>query len=129
MYSSRTLILYFFELNVNQSISDTIDINRHLILETIGKLNVSKAPGPDGIHARIIKVCKESFLTVFHVIFKKSLNKGLLPKQWKQANVKALFKKGKRTQCSNYRPVTLTSIVCKVFETIIRSHIFWNLMH
>ena len=112
----------FFELNVNQSISDTIetiDINRHLILEAIDKLNLSKAAGPDGIHARIIKECKESFSTVFRVIFKKSLNKGLLPKRWKQANVKALFKKRKRTKCSNYRPVSLTSIVCKIFETII----------
>ena len=51
-------------MNVNQSISDTIetiDINRHMILEAIDKLNVSKAPGPDGIHARIIKDCKEFF--------------------------------------------------------------------
>ena len=56
--------IIFFELNVNQSISDTIetiDINRHLILEAIDKLNVSKAPGPDGIHTRIIKEWKESF--------------------------------------------------------------------
>ena len=98
-------------------------LRKLLILEAIDKLNVSKAPGPDGIHARIIKECKESFSTVFHVIFKKSLNEGLLPKQWKQANVKALFKKGKRTQCSNYRPVSLTSIVCKIFETIIRDKI------
>ena len=113
----------FFELNVNQSISDTI--------ETIDKLNVSKAPGPDGIHTSIIKECKESFLTVFHVILKKSLNEGLLPKQWKQTNVRALFKKGKQTKCSNYRPVSLTSIVCKIFETIIRDKIthFLNLMH
>ena len=43
-----------------------------MILEAIDKLNVSKAPGPDDIHARIIKECKKSFLTVFHVIFKKS---------------------------------------------------------
>ena len=115
---------------VNKYISDiieTIDIKRHMILEAIDKLNVSKPSGPDGIHARIIKECKESFLTVFHVILKKSLNKGLLPKQWKQANVKALFKKGKRTQCSNYRPVSLTSIVCKIFETIIRDKITYFL--
>ena len=98
-----------------------------MILEAIAKLNVSKAPGPDGIHARIIKECKESFSTVFHVIFKKSLNEGLLPHQWKQANVKALFKKGKRTKCYNYRPVSLTSIVCKIFETIIRDKITYFL--
>ena len=44
-----------FELNVNQYISDTIDINLHMIPEVIDKLNVSKAPGPDGINARIMK--------------------------------------------------------------------------
>ena len=66
-----------------------------MILGTIDKVNVSKAPGSDGIHGRIIKECKESCSTVFHVILKKNLNEGLLPKQWKQANVKALFKKGK----------------------------------
>ena len=63
LYSSRTLI-FFIKLNVIQSISDTIetiDINRHLILEAIDKLNICKAPGPDGIHAMIIKECNESF--------------------------------------------------------------------
>ena len=58
---------------------------------------------------------------------KKSLNEGLLPKQWKQANVKALFKKGKGTKCANDRPVSLTSIVCKIFETIIRDKITYFL--
>ena len=40
-----------------------------------------------------------------------------------QANVKALYKKGKRTQCQNYRPVSLTSIVCKLLEGIVRDTI------
>ena len=116
----------FYEKNINPTIADTIDtisINEDIILTAIDKLNVSKAPGPDGLHARIIKECKESFSIVFSIIFKKSLQEGALPKQWKQAHVKALFKKGKRTQCSNYRPVSLTSIVCKLFESIIRDNI------
>ena len=83
------------EDNHGQLITSSITNNRHMILEAIDKLNVSKAPGPDGIHARIIKECKESFSTVFHVILKKSLNEGRLPKQLKQANAKALFKKWK----------------------------------
>ena len=64
--------IYFFELNVNQSISDTIetiDINQHLILEAIDKLNVSNAHGPDGIHARIIKECKELFFRPYFMLF------------------------------------------------------------
>jgi len=118
----------FFDQNIIQNNPEcdtinTIDVNRDIVLEAIEKLNVSKAPGPDGMHARVIKECKESFSIVFTLIFKKSLQEGVLPKQWKQANVKALFKKGKRTQCKNYRPVSLTSIVCKIFETIIRDHI------
>ena len=115
----------FFEENTNPSLNqsiNTIDLNEAIILKAIDKLNVSKAPGPDGIHARIIKECKDSFSILFNIIFKKSLNEGTLPKQWKQANVKALFKKGKRTKCSNYRPVSLTSIVCKLFESIIRDN-------
>ena len=52
----------------------------------------------------LLKSVRSHFSTVFHVILKKSLNEGLLPKQCKQANVKTLFKKGKRTKCSNYRP-------------------------
>ena len=76
---------------------------------------MSKAAGPDGFHAKIIEEC--------YIIFTKSLQEGKLPDQWKQANVKALYKKGKRTQCQNYRPVSLTSIVCKLLEGIVRDNI------
>ena len=65
----------FFELNVNQSISDTIetiDINRHLILEAIDKLNAPKPPGPDGIHATMIKGCKESFRLYFMLFLRRA---------------------------------------------------------
>ena len=120
----------FFEQNINPDLVNninTIEINQYMVLKAIDKLNVSKAPGPDGIHSRIIKECKESFSSAFTIIFNKSLHEGILPSQWKQANVKALFKKGKRTQCSNYRPVSLTSIVCKLFESIIRDHIVYFL--
>ena len=120
----------FFEQNVNHNLVNninTIEINQDMVLKAIDKLNVSKAPGPDGIHSRIIKECKDSFSIVFKIIFNKSLQEGILPNQWKQANVKALFKKGKRTQCSNYRPVSLTSIVCKLFESIIRDRIVYFL--
>ena len=84
---------------------------------------MSNAAGPDGFHAKIIKECKFIFSKVFYIIFTKSLHEGKLPDQWKQANVKALYKKGKRTQCQNYRPVSLTSIVCKILEGIVRDNI------
>ena len=48
---------------------------------------------------------------------------GTLPKVWKTANVTALFKNGSKKEPLNYRPVSLTCIICKVYEKIIRSHI------
>ena len=54
------------------------------------------------------------------IIFKISLNLNCLPDQWKKAKISTILKKGNKKVASNYRPVSLTSIVCKIMETIIR---------
>ena len=51
-----------------------------------------------------------------------SLREGIVPLEWKEANIIPLLKKGSRNKSVNYRPVSLTSVVCKVLETIIRDH-------
>ena len=50
-----------------------------------------------------------------------------LPKEWKHANISAIFKKGNRTSPQNYRPVSLTSIVCKILESIIRDSVITHM--
>ena len=113
----------FFDTNVYHHVDITIEnfvIEKEAIVKAISKLSTSKASGPDEIHSRIIKECCIPFSDIFYLFYTKSLQEGVLPNQWKQANVKALFKKGSRTQCSNYRPVSLTSIICKIFESLIR---------
>ena len=54
------------------------------------------------------------------IIYKKSLVEGEIPDEWREANVTPLFKKGSKLMASNYRPVSLTSICCKVMEGIMR---------
>ena len=54
------------------------------------------------------------------IIFRKSVDSGELPKEWKTARVTPVFTKGARTKPGNYRPVSLTCIPCKILETIIR---------
>ena len=55
-------------------------------------------------------------------VFNMSLQEGMLPLEWKEANIIPLFKKGLRNKSENYRPVSLTLIICKLLETIIREH-------
>ena len=56
-------------------------------------------------------------------LYQHSIDVGEVPQEWRDANVVPIFKKGDRRQPSNYRPVSLTSIVCKVLEHIVRSNI------
>ena len=51
----------------------------------------------------------------------------MIPKEWKKATISAIFKKGNRSMAGNYRPVSLTSVVCKLLEKIIRQHIIKNM--
>ena len=55
--------------------------------------------------------------------FYKSLSTGELPREWREANITPIFKKGSRVRKSNYRPISLTSVVCKLIESIVRDHI------
>ena len=56
-------------------------------------------------------------------IFNKSLEEGTIPLEWKIAEVSAIFKKGNKTEPGNYRPVSLTSISCKLLESFITDQI------
>ena len=55
-------------------------------------------------------------------VFNLSLEEGIVPSEWKETNITPLFKKGSRNKSENYTPVSLTSVVCKLLETLIRDH-------
>ena len=55
-------------------------------------------------------------------LFNLSLKEGVVPFEWKEANIVPLFKKGSRNKSDNYRPVSLTSVICKLLEKLIKDH-------
>ena len=55
-------------------------------------------------------------------MFNLSLEEGIVPSEWKEANITPLFKKWSRNKPENYRPVSLTSVVCKLLDRLIRDH-------
>ena len=90
-------------------------------------LQTHKATGPDAIGATIRKATGDIIAPILQIIFQTSLNIGRVPTDWNAALVTPVFKKGSPTQPSNYRPVSLTCIISKVFERIIASNIMKHL--
>ena len=88
----------------------------------LSNINVNKATGPDGIPGRILKICAMEYADIYRLLFQASLDQGIIPDDWRDANVVPLFKKGDRSKPSNYRPVSLTSISSKLLEHIVYSN-------
>lgn len=86
-------------------------------------LKTSKAAGPDNIHPRVLKEAASEISPILRHIFQKSLDSGQIPTDWRIANICPLYKKGDRSCPTNYRPISLTSIVCKVLEHIVCSNL------
>ena len=97
------------------------------VKKQLSQLNVSKAAGPDQIHPKIIYELRDSLAAPLYQIYAKSLDEGKLPPQWKSAYVKPIFKKGSKHSTANYRPVSLTSVCCKILERLIRHDIMGHL--
>ena len=100
-----------------------IQINTEGILRLLLELKPNKAPGPDKIPSRLLKELAYEIAPVLAILFSATLDQSCLPADWKNANVVPIFKKNNRSCPLNYRPVSLTSICCKVLEHIIYSNI------
>ena len=98
---------------------DKISFTLDDIKKKIKKLDKFKAPGPDDIHPREIKELEEEIAPHLYKIFRKSADERKAPQGWKRGNVPPIYKKGPKEEPGNYRPVCLTSVPCKIFESII----------
>ena len=106
---------------------DSIEITIEGIISLLTNLNPNKASGPDKICNRFLKEFAAEIAPYFTVLFQASLNQGIIPNDWKKAFVVPIFKKGDHSSPANYRPISLTSVVCKLLEHIISSNIYSHL--
>ena len=89
------------------------------VFSLLNKLSKSKATGLDNISAKLSRECADLISITLCNIFNNSLSSGLFPDDWKCARVTPLFKQGERTDVNNYRPISVISIIAKVFERIV----------
>jgi hypothetical protein len=102
-------------------------ITSQKVRQQIKKLKPTGAAGPDGITTRFLQQCADVLSPVLAVIYRKSINEGKVPDEWKLANVVPIYKKGTKTAAGNYRPISLTCICCKVMESILKADILLHL--
>ena len=81
------------------------------------------------IPARILRDVAKEISSILTTLFQRTIYLGELPEDWKSANVSPIFKKGDRFKASNYRPVSLTSLGCKLQEHIITNNVLGHLEH
>ena len=86
-------------------------------------LDTKKSSGLDGIPAIVLKRCAPELAPILTRLFQLSYDKGVFPDSWKIARVQPVPKKGSKSLPSNYRPISLLSVVCKVMEKCINSQI------
>ncbi|CAM5112852.1 unnamed protein product [Eretmochelys imbricata] len=100
-----------------------VDITISEVEAKLEQLNGTKSGGPDNLHPRILKELAHEIASPLARIFNESVNSGVVPYDWRIANIVPIFKKGKNNDLDNYRPVSLTSVVCKVLEKILKEKV------
>jgi len=112
----------------NISVISDVYISPDLVKRKLDNLKPSSSKGPDGITPRFLKDFSNVLADPLSIIYNKSVSTGEVPVDWKLANVTPIFKKGSKSSPGNYRPVSLTSVPCKVLESIIKDNIVNHLL-
>ena len=100
-----------------------LNVTAEMVQNEIKNLNMNKFCGPDEIHPLMLIELSSNISKPIAFLFNKTIEYGKTPNHWKKANVSPIFKKGARNRAENYRPISLTSVVCKLMERFIKEAI------
>lgn len=100
-----------------------IEVCEEQVTRILKNLQPDKSAGPDGIHPLLLRNVAEQISRPLTILYNKSINSGEVPEDWRKANIIPIYKNGPRNEPGNYRPVSLTSVVCKILERIIKERL------
>jgi hypothetical protein len=117
-----------FEEREFTTILDNIYFTPIDVQKILARQNPNKAPGPDKIHPRLLRELNKELAVPLTTLFSLSIKEGTVPSLWKQAQITPIFKKGSKKDPGNYRPVSLTPIICKVMERLVKDKVLQHLV-
>ena len=94
------------------------------VLKALRSLDETKATGPDGISARLLRMSAPVISKSLTSLFNASLKLGQFPQEWKEANITPVAKNGDNELVTNYRPVSILPVVSKVFESLVHRQLY-----
>jgi len=109
-------------ININN-----IDFNSSVVYKHLRQLKPKTSSGPDGLSALFLKNLSSSLALPLSILFKLSFSSGILPDIWKSAIITPIFKKGQTCDPGNYRPISLTCVLCKLMESVIKDNLIKHL--
>ena len=110
---------YSIDIDFQNDSNFNIDFSESRIKSILSALDANKAQGPDGINGAVLKHCSDSLAYPLSKTFNLVYNIGCIPSEWKISNVVPIHKKDDKSDAENYRPISLVSLVMKVFERIM----------
>ena len=106
---------------------DTFNFRLEDVQEKLKHLSIYKSTGPDLLHPRVLWTLEDMLCGPLNHISNKSAETGIIPADWKSANVTAIHKKGNRQEPGNYRTIIFTSVVCKTMERLVKGKLITHL--
>ncbi|PKU45859.1 rna-directed dna polymerase from mobile element jockey-like [Limosa lapponica baueri] len=98
---------------------DFSSIGEDWVRDHLAKLDIHKSMGPDGMHPRVLRELADVIAEPLSIIYERSRRTGEVPEVWRKANITPVYKKGRREDPGNYRPISLTSVPGKIMERLV----------
>ena len=111
--------LYNIDIEFTNDSSSEINLSVARVKSVLDNLETNKAQGPGAINGAVLENCSKLLSYPLYKLFTLAYNTGYLPSEWKLANVVPIRKKDDKNKVINYRPISLISLVMKVFERIL----------
>ena len=120
---------YNIDIDISNDPASDFVIEHTSVRKLLLKINTNKAQGPDKIHGKVLKECAVALAYPLSILFNTSFRSSEIPTEWKTANIVPIHKNNCKDNVENYRPISLTCIIMKIFERIIRDELYSKCSH